>query len=84
MVCGRRDADPELFDLLRQIAIRVKAIELAQDHGRHLDDVESNLKDDHDSFWDEFHEKIDYLEKSDFSWHLRIRKKVVWPIKKIV
>lgn len=81
MVCGRRDVDLELFDMLRKLATRVEAIELVQDHGRHPDDVDNN---EHDSFWDDLHERIDNLEESNFSWHLRIRKKLVWSVKVIM
>lgn len=47
MVRGRRNVDPELYDMLRKIAARVEAIELAQYHRRHLDDVDNN---EYDSF----------------------------------
>ena len=50
MVHGRRDADLDLFDMLRQIVGAMEVIELEQNHGRHLDDVDNNLKEKHDSF----------------------------------
>ena len=81
MFCARRNVDPKLFDMLRKLLARLEAIELTQNCGRHLDDVGS---DEYDSFWDDLHERIDDLEKPDLSWHLRIRKKVCWLIKKIM
>ena len=41
MVHGRRNVDPELLDMVRKLATSVEAIELAQNHGRHLHDVGS-------------------------------------------
>ena len=64
MVHGRRDKALEIFDMLRQIVVEVEAIELAQNNGRHLDDVYSNLKDEHNFVWDEFNNKIDDWEYS--------------------
>lgn len=74
--------DLEIFDVLRQIVAGVEVIE--QNHGRHLNDVDSKLKDKHDSFWDDLHERIDDLEQLDLSWNPRIIKKVKWSVKKIV
>ena len=76
MVCRRRDVDPKLLDMVRKLAIGVEAIELAQNCGRHLDE--------YDSFWADLHERIDDLEESNLSWHLMIRKKVVWHVKEIM
>ena len=59
MVRGRRDADPELLDIVRKLAAGVEAIELAQNRGRHLDE--------YDSFWDDLHERIDDLEEPNLS-----------------
>ena len=67
--------------MVTKLAASVEAIELVQNHGRHLHDVES---DEYDSFWDDLHERIDDLEKPDLSWHLRIRKKVCWSVKEIM
>ena len=59
MVQGRRNVDLELLDMVRKLAASVEAIDLAQNHGRHLHDVES---DEYDSFWDDLRERIDDLE----------------------
>lgn len=45
---------------------------------------ERNQKYECDPFWDEFNKRIDDWEQSCLSWHLRIRKKVVWLVRKIV
>ena len=67
--------------MMRKLAARVEAIELVQNHGRHLHEVES---DEYDSFWDDLHERIDDLEKPNLIWHLRIRTKFCWLIKEIM
>ena len=67
--------------MVRKLVASVEAIELAQNHGRHLHDVGCG---EYDSFWDDSHERIDDLEKPFLSWHLRIRKKVHWPVKEIM
>ena len=57
MVQGRRNVDPKLLDMVRKLAARVEAIELVQNHERHLDDD--------DSFWDGLDERIDDVEESN-------------------
>ena len=41
--------------MLRKLVARVEALDLAQDHGRHLHDVKNN---EYDSFWDDLHEGL--------------------------
>ena len=43
--------------MVRKLAARVEAIELVQNHERHLDDD--------DSFWDGLDERIDDVEESN-------------------
>ena len=42
MVHGRRDANPGLVDMLRQIVTRLDSVEIAQCCGRHLHGEVSN------------------------------------------
>ena len=81
IVHERRNVDPKLLDMVTKLVARVEAIELVQNHGRQLYEVESV---EYDYFWDDLHERIDDLEKHDLSWHLRIRKKVSWLVKEIM
>lgn len=39
MVCRRREVDPGVVDMLRQIAAKLEAVETAQRRGRHSEDM---------------------------------------------
>lgn len=45
---------------------------------------ERNLMAKLDQLWDKFTKRIEEMRKSCLSWHLPIRKRVFWPVRRIV
>ena len=50
MVCGRGNTNNAILDQLRQIVAKLYVVETAQRRGAFLDDINCDLKVNHDSF----------------------------------